>query len=126
MGTNNRAPVVRKRNRGGAGVNAASLDQVVNAVLYEGYILYPYRASSQKNSRARFTFGRVYPQAYSAAQKGIEPCLMQAECLARGRSATMKVTVRFLQPMWREVGLLESDSGAFCARAEPRYRIIPE
>ena len=49
-------------------MNAALVDQVVAAVLYEGYILYPYRASSKKN-RQRFTFGRVYPEAYSRAQE---------------------------------------------------------
>jgi hypothetical protein len=32
-----------------------ALDQIVNTVLYEGYILYPYRASSQKNQRERFS-----------------------------------------------------------------------
>ena len=69
---------------GVAAMNAALVDQVVAAVLYEGYILYPYRASSKKN-RQRFTFGRVYPEAYSRAQNGAEPCAMQTECLVRGR-----------------------------------------
>jgi hypothetical protein len=32
------------------------VDQVVHEVLYEGYILYPHRASAKKNRR-RFTFG---------------------------------------------------------------------
>ena len=32
------------------------VDKVAEAILYEGYILYPYRASSPKN-RERFTFG---------------------------------------------------------------------
>ena len=50
-------------------MNAALVEKVVNAVLYEGYILYPYRASSKKN-RERFTFGRVYPEDYSVAQEG--------------------------------------------------------
>jgi len=42
-------------------MNESRLEQIVNAVLYEGYILYPYRSSSKKNRRERFTFGRVYP-----------------------------------------------------------------
>ncbi len=83
-------------------MNAALVDQVVAAVLYEGYILYPYRASSKKN-RQRFTFGRVYPEAYSRAQNGAEPCTMQVECLVQGAAASVEVGVRFLQPMWREV-----------------------
>jgi len=83
-------------------MNAERVDQVVAAVLYEGYILYPYRASSRKN-RQRFTFGRVYPEAYSRAQKGADPCVMQTECLAQGPDAAIEISVRFLQPMWREV-----------------------
>ena len=61
-------------------MNTALVEKVVNAVLYEGYILYPYRASSKKN-RERFTFGRVYPEDYSIAQHGAEPSVMQTECL---------------------------------------------
>lgn len=83
-------------------MNVALVDQVVAAVLYEGYILYPYRASSKKN-RQRFTFGRVYPEAYNRAQDGAEPCAIQTECLAQNPSAGLEISVRFLQPMWREV-----------------------
>jgi hypothetical protein len=82
------------------------VDKIVNAVLYEGYILYPYRASSKKNQRERFTFGRIYPQEYSDAQNGREPCLMQTECLVRNEShdAALEITVRFLQPLARKTG----------------------
>jgi hypothetical protein len=83
-------------------VNTDLVDRIVAAVLYEGYILYPYRASSQKN-RQRFTFGRVYPEAYSLAQRGAEPCVMQTECLVEGSAPAVEISVRFLQPMWREV-----------------------
>ena len=87
-------------------MNQALLEQLVNAVLYEGYILYPYRASSKKNCRARFTLGRVYPEAYSRAQNGAEPCFMQTECLLQtlAPEATVEVCVRFLQPVAREIG----------------------
>ena len=89
-------------------MNAELLEKVVQAVLYEGYILYPYRASSKKNSRERFTFGRVYPQDYSAAQGGAEPWLMQTECLLEttAEEGTLQVQARFLHPMAREVGVL--------------------
>ncbi len=82
------------------------LDQVVHAVLYEGYILYPYRASSKKNRRERFTFGRIYPRDYSSAQGGVEPYIQQTECLVRptGGAPNLEVAVRFLQPLWREIG----------------------
>ena len=85
-------------------MNRAIVDKIVNAVLYEGYILYPYRASSKKNQRERFTFGRVYPKQYSEAQNGREPYWMQTECLVRNEShdASLEVSVRFLQPLARE------------------------
>ena len=87
-------------------MNRELVDKVVNAVLYEGYILYPYRASSKKNQRERFTFGRVYPRTYSEAQNGREPCSMQTQCLARNDShdASLEISVRFLQPLARETG----------------------
>ncbi|HEX3718479.1 MAG TPA: hypothetical protein VH595_10975 [Verrucomicrobiae bacterium] len=98
---------------------STTLEQIVNAVLYEGYILYPYRASSKKNCRERFTFGRVYPKDYSDSQKGAEPCLIQTECLLETKDAKpeVEVTVRFLHPMWREVGEVSED-GAFRAARE--------
>jgi hypothetical protein len=87
-------------------MNQALVDQVVHAVLYEGYILYPYRASAKKN-RQRFTFGRVYPEDYSVAENGAEPCRMQTQCLVQGDvSSRLNITVRFLHPMAREVGEL--------------------
>jgi hypothetical protein len=87
-------------------MNWEFVDKIVNAVLYEGYILYPYRASSKKNQRERFTFGRIYPQEYSEAQNGREPYLMQTECLVRNEShdAALEIAVRFLQPVARETG----------------------
>ena len=97
------------------------LDKIVNAVLYEGYILYPYRASSGKNMRERFTFGRVYPKDYSDSQKGAELCVCQTECLRRSndKAAALEVTVRFLQPMWREVGEMRDGT-------ETTFRMVRE
>ena len=39
---------------------------VADAVLYEGYVLYPYRASSRKN-QVRFQWGVLMPPAYCEA-----------------------------------------------------------
>src|SRR5262245_18609576 len=64
--------------RAGADMNLAHIENIVNAVLYEGYMLYPYRPSAVKN-RQRWTFGGIYPQAYSRAQGGSETWSMQAE-----------------------------------------------
>jgi hydrogenase maturation protease len=78
-------------------MNLARVDQIAKAVLYEGYMLYPYRPSSVKN-RQRWNFGVVYPQAYRDAQGGEEPCSMQTECLICGNAGTvLAVKVRFLQ-----------------------------
>jgi len=108
-------------------MNSELLEKIVNAVLYEGYILYPYRASSKKN-RQRFTFGRVYPEEYSVAQKGAEPCAMQTEVLVRTQSpdAALKISVRFLHPMAREVGVLTEPMMEMPAAGEPDYRLVNE
>jgi hypothetical protein len=92
-------------------MNAALVDEVVQAVLYEGYILYPYRASARKN-RQRFTFGRVYPEAYHHAQNGAEPCAMQTQCLIEGADARTEIHVRFLHPVVREIGVVEAPMDA--------------
>lgn len=78
------------------------VESVVQAVLYEGYMLYPYRPSSVKN-RQRWTFGGVYPHAYAQAS-GSDPWLMQNEYLIRGDART-RIDVRpgFLQVIERIV-----------------------
>jgi hypothetical protein len=85
-------------------MNLPLVNKIVDAVLYEGYILYPYRPSSKKN-RQRFTFGRIYPQAYSVAQNGAEPCAIRTECLAlcQHEHASIEVCARFLHVMAREI-----------------------
>ena len=100
------------------------VDAIANAVLYEGYLLYPYRQSSVKN-QVRWTFGGVHPKAWSEATGGSEPWLQQTQCLvtagdgaAEETSAVrfpagcrVKATVRFLRlmecrrpglPAWQE------------------------
>ena len=78
-------------------MNLSHADQIAKAVLYEGYMLYPYRPSSVKN-RQRFNFGVLYPQAYSDAQDAIDPYSLRTECLVRGAADTlMEVRLRFLQ-----------------------------
>jgi hypothetical protein len=78
-------------------MNAAAADRIAKAVLYEGYMLYPYRPSSVKNQQ-RFNFGVLYPRAFSEANKGTEPWTMQAEWVVEGTLLTrLEVRVRFLQ-----------------------------
>jgi hypothetical protein len=75
--------------------NQTLVDRVVDAVLYEGYILYPYRPSVK--NRQRWTFGGLYPRTWSEAQGGTDPWVMQTQCLVEGTPETiLDVTVRFL------------------------------
>lgn len=78
----------------------APVEQIADAILYEGYILYPYRASALKNGQ-RWNFGVLYPPAYAAAQQGSDTSTMYCECLFRGDDG-LRVTVRFLQLVTRE------------------------
>ncbi|MGH7936476.1 MAG: hypothetical protein ACREF8_05665, partial [Chthoniobacterales bacterium] len=107
-------------------MNRALIDQVVNAVLYEGYILYPYRPSSKKNQVGRFTFGRVYPEVYAVAQGGREPCAMQTDFLVRyeSKDAIANISVRFLHPLARDVGKLTEPLGELPNESEPDFEIV--
>jgi len=79
------------------------IKEIADAVLYEGYLLYPYRQSALKN-RTRWTFGVVYPREYSEANGGIDPWTMHTECLVEGDDDTvLDVTVRFLHLLVRTV-----------------------
>jgi hypothetical protein len=78
-------------------MNTKLIDAIAKAVLYEGYMLYPYRPSSVKN-RQRFNFGVLYPRPYSEAHAGTDAWSMQTECLVRATSAAaIEVRVRFLK-----------------------------
>ncbi len=83
---------------------------VADTVLYEGYVLYPYRASSQKN-RVRWQFGVLAPRAWSD-RGGCEQWWMQTECLAEaGEQAGIAGTVRFLQVQSRTVERADDAAG---------------
>jgi hypothetical protein len=71
--------------------------KVADTVLYEGYMLYPYRSSSIKNQQ-RWSFGILYPPAFEEVQSGTERSQMHSECLLKMRSGTVvHVQLRFLQ-----------------------------
>ncbi|MCV7102210.1 hypothetical protein [Mycobacterium palustre] len=67
---------------------------VADAVLYEGYLLYPYRGTSSKN-QSRWQFGVLGPPGAAAAGLG-EDDTLAAEFLVDGARA-ITVVVRFLQ-----------------------------
>ncbi len=93
-------------------VNADSLEQVrtvADAVLYEGYLLYPYRASSGKN-QARWQFGVLGPPGAAQAGFGEEPS-MSIQCLLRQRDAqtSVQVHLRCLQLQVRQIQARDSN-----------------
>jgi hypothetical protein len=75
--------------------------QVADAVLYEGYLLYPYRASSAKN-QVRWQFGVLGPLGAVDAMVG-EPPSMHVDLLLAPEDdeANVDVRLRFLQAQWR-------------------------
>lgn len=89
--------------------NRSLVEKIADAVLYEGYILYPYRPSAVKNQQ-RWNFGALCPEPYSLAQGGTEAWTMQTECLVEGgERAALDVKVRFLHLLTREVGVPNED-----------------
>lgn len=80
-----------------------SVDKIAAAILYEGYLLWPYRRSAPKNQQ-RWTFGGVYPRAFSETTFSNDPWLMQTECLVLGQTPHVSIEVRFLQVVERHVG----------------------
>ncbi|MGW7363474.1 hypothetical protein ACWGI8_08610 [Streptomyces sp. NPDC054841] len=88
--------------------------QVADAVLFEGYVLYPYRASAAKN-RLRWQFGVLVPPAWSAACEEHE--FQHTECLMEPkRDATLAVEVRFLHTQRRIVQQTDDDGGFVTVR----------
>jgi hypothetical protein len=79
-------------------VRFAAAERVADAVLYEGYALYPYRASATKN-QFRWQFGVLAPRA---PHDDGEPWFAQTECLIERSPSTVDTTlsicVRCLRP----------------------------
>lgn len=67
--------------------------QIARAVLYEGYLLWPYRPSATKN-RHRFTLGGLYPGAY--AEHASDRRRASFEVLVEGAAPRLDVDVRYL------------------------------
>jgi len=93
-------------------MNRELVDKIVQAVLYEGFILYPYRRSTK--NQQRWTFGSLFPRDYSQSTSAAEPCTMQVQCLLRGTPQTqLSINLRFLQLIDRQVGRLSADHSTF-------------
>jgi hypothetical protein len=96
-----------------AGLDPAFIDharRVADAILYEGYLLYPYRGSAQKNQE-RFQFGVLMPPAYRSVDEN-EPSAAQTECVLECRAdAEIEAVVRFLHLQRRTVQAFTPGSG---------------
>ena len=83
-------------------------ERVADAMLWEGYVLYPYRASAAKN-QVRWQYGVLTPRAYSEAE-GFEKSHMRTECVVEfGLEAAVDVRLRFLQVQTRTVEAATSE-----------------
>jgi hypothetical protein len=106
------------------------IDRIAHTLLFEGYLLYPYRASAVKNQQ-RFNFGVLAPQCCAAP--GVENCRMQTECLVQGENAILGTRVRFLHLVHRQVltredrpvDVLDTGGQRFQTWTEAAERVIP-
>ncbi|MBF6147527.1 hypothetical protein [Nocardia nova] len=79
-----------------AGSSRARARAVADAVLYEGYLLYPYRADARKN-RCRWQFGVLGPVGAHASGLGEESELAGQLPIAPDGDPVLRFTLRFLQ-----------------------------
>ncbi|WP_435886220.1 hypothetical protein [Streptomyces misionensis] len=96
------------------------LGAVADAVLYEGYLLYPYRRSSPKN-RVRWQFGVLLPRAWVERDGPVTPGIsgsadswyQRTECLLRvlREDAVVRVRVRYLQMQHKQVEAADGSGG---------------
>src|SRR5581483_3470929 len=118
----------RPRERPAVSIETAR--RIADTVLYEGYILYPYRASHGKNaSGVRWQFGVLVPRRHAEAHPlpagalpeagtvsgAVETWFQQTECIVEpGDGAGIDVRLRFLQLQARQVEEAAAD-GSFVA-----------
>lgn len=73
------------------------IEKIADAILYEGYALFPYRGDALKNQK-RFNFGVLAPRFW-AENSQHETFYQQTECLvlSAGNSFNLSLKIRFLQ-----------------------------
>ena len=86
-------------------MNLNYVHPVVNALLYDGFKLYPTPAAAAR--RPRWTVGSLYPHAYVSASTGADTSGQETQCLWVGDPRTrLEIRVRFLHTLIREIGTL--------------------
>ena len=91
-------------------MKSGEIERVAAAVLYEGYLLYPYRLSV-KNVK-RWTFGTVPPRLHAEATGEPEKGRMECQVLLEGEGPVLmkarflhvqeRTTSGSLEPAWQE------------------------
>ena len=100
------------------------VEKIADAVLYEGYMLYPYRPSSVKNQQ-RWNFGVLCPSSYCEQQHGTERDVMQTELLVVSDTNTrLTVKVRFLQIIRRSIGQLRAPVSTLATDTVPAFDAV--
>ncbi|MGA9587501.1 MAG: hypothetical protein WBQ95_19380 [Terracidiphilus sp.] len=105
-------------------MNLERVEKIAEAVLYEGYMLYPYRPSSVKNQQ-RWNFGVLYPPSWCNPQFGSDRFSMQTECLLKAGSSTrLTIKVRFLHIVERSIAKVISPSAAASESSKPNLEPV--
>jgi hypothetical protein len=105
-------------------MNLRCVERIAEAVLYEGYMLYPYRASAVKNQQ-RWNFGVLCPRSYSEQQNGSDAWMMQTQCLLEADITTkLDIEVRFLQTVDRSIGKLPHPIHTLPQKGEPKFTLV--
>ena len=104
-------------------MNLDRVEKIAEAVLYEGYMLYPYRPSSVKNQQ-RWNFGVLYPPSWCDPQSSSDRSSMQTECLLKTDGFTrVIIKVRFLHIVQRSIAKVVSPSTEAKPNLEPVDRL---
>ncbi|HEY4310269.1 MAG TPA: hypothetical protein VGN12_12535 [Pirellulales bacterium] len=88
-------------------MDTTKLDRLIDALVYEGYLLYPYRPAIK--NQVRWTFGGVYPRSWSEAEPGRDRWRTRANLLHDGVPAVLEIQVRFLQIVDRVIAVQAGD-----------------
>ena len=104
-------------------MNDDAVTTIARALLYEGYLLYPYRPSVKNHQR--WTFGAVVPETYAAAARAGDAHTMQTQCIARVQDApAVDVKIRFLHLVNRIVGRFPTSLARWPDHGEPQYDVV--
>lgn len=104
-------------------MNLAPVQAIEGAVLYDGFILYPYRTAPLRRQH-RWSFGPLYPRAYALARDA-QLCSQQVQCLIRGDTDTqVEIRTCFLQLTDRQPGRLAEPVTALPRFGDPDFNPV--